>query len=102
MRLKSNVAKQKDKKKCISTRDPNTPLMCRGYKEVQDRLMKAPKFSMCCGNCNSYYKKDTDTEECCQDSNVLEFDMVIEENRIYCLRWKPVSDEEVVNNPYEY
>lgn len=62
----------------------------RGYKAVRDKVGKCPKFNMSCTNCASYYQADGDTEECCQDSSVLEYDMVIEENRVYCIKWKPL------------
>ncbi len=63
----------------------------RGYEPVREKLNKAPRFSMSCGNCSSYYQAEGDTEECCQDPSVLEYDMVIEENRVYCIKWKPIG-----------
>lgn len=60
----------------------------RGYKDVREKLNKSPKFSMSCTNCKYYYQAVGDLEECCQNTEVLEYDMTFEENRVYCLRWK--------------
>ncbi len=63
----------------------------RGYQSVRDKVNKSPRFSMSCGNCASYYQSEGDTEECCQDPSVLEYDMVVEDTRVYCIKWKPLK-----------
>lgn len=63
----------------------------RGYKETRQKMSKSQRFYMSCGNCANYYQAEGDTEECCQDLNVLPYDMVVDENRVYCIRWKPIN-----------
>lgn len=63
------------------------PVFTRGYKESRDRLAKNPHFVRSCFNCDFYYQAVGDKEECCQNPNVLQFDMVVSENNIYCVHW---------------
>ena len=72
--------------------------LSRGYKDVREKLKKNPKFTMCCTNCTYYYKCSGDKEEVCQNDNVLKYDMVVSDNRIYCLRWKSVATNTKGNN----
>ena len=62
-----------------------------GYSEVSERINRNPKFLRTCENCKHYYQDNEDKEELCQNSEVLEYDMVVEENRVYCIRWEPIS-----------
>jgi len=64
-------------------------LFTHGYKEVRDRVAAGAKFARSCFNCASYYQASGDTEEVCQNPEVLQYDMVVEGNNIYCLKWKP-------------
>lgn len=61
----------------------------RGYTSVREKVDSLPKAYMSCMNCVFYYQAEGDIEECCQNSSVLEYDMVVEENRVYCLKWIP-------------
>lgn len=67
------------------------PLFTRGYQESRERLSKNPYYSRSCFNCAYYYQASGDKEEVCQNPDVLEFDMVVAENNIYCLKWRPSS-----------
>lgn len=60
----------------------------RGYKSVRDRLDKSAKYSMSCGNCKHYFQASGDKEEMCQNNGVLEYDYIVDGNRIYCLQWE--------------
>ena len=61
----------------------------RGYQVCKDRIDRNPKFNRSCLNCDSYYQAVGDKQECCQDTSVLEYDMITENNNIYCAHWKP-------------
>ena len=63
----------------------------RGYKEVSEKVMRNPKFFRSCYNCYYFYQSREDREELCQNPDVLEYDMVIEEDRFYCIKWRPVG-----------
>ena len=67
------------------------PIFSRGYKECRDKLSKNSKYTRSCFNCHYYFQASGDKEEVCQNTNVLEYDMVVSDNSIYCLRWKPSS-----------
>lgn len=67
------------------------PLFTKGYDEVNDRVSKGSKFTMSCYNCQFYYQTEEDTEEMCQNPEVLEYDMVMTPTSIYCNRWRPVQ-----------
>lgn len=63
----------------------------RGYKEVRDRINTNPYYSRSCFNCAYYYQASGDKEEVCQNEEVLQYDMVVDGNNIYCLKWKPLN-----------
>ena len=65
----------------------------RGYKECREKLSSNPSFSRSCFNCVYYYQAVGDKEEVCQNSEVLEYDMVVDANlnSVYCLKWTPSS-----------
>lgn len=63
------------------------PMFTRGYKESRERLAKNPYYCRSCFNCDYYYQAVGDKEECCQNSNVLEYDMVVDKNNVYCVHW---------------
>lgn len=64
------------------------PLFNRGYKEVTKKIGKGSKYTMSCFSCDHFYKAPGDSEEVCQNPNVLKYDMVITESSIYCNHWK--------------
>lgn len=65
------------------------PLFTRGYEESRERLSKNSHFTKSCFNCGHYFQASGDKEEVCQNPNVLEYDMVVTENNIYCVQWTP-------------
>lgn len=64
----------------------------RGYNEIRKKMNTSAKYTKCCNNCAFYYKDRSDKEEVCQNSQVLEYDMVYEDNRVFCCRWKPANE----------
>lgn len=73
----------------------------RGYKECRERVMKSAKFTRSCFNCDYFYKGVGDTEEVCQNSNVTQFDLVMEENNVYCCYWKQCSRKNEENTLFK-
>ncbi len=63
----------------------------RGYKECRDRLSSNPYYTRSCFNCAYYYQSVGDKEEVCQNKDVLEYDMIVSGNNIYCLKWEASS-----------
>ena len=80
-----------DPEEHISKPKKKKSMFTRGYSESRERLAKNPYYSRSCFNCAYYYQASGDKEEVCQNPDVLEFDMVVEANNIYCLKWKPNS-----------
>ena len=74
------------------------PIFSRGYKECRDRLANNSTFSRSCFNCAYYYQASGDKEEVCQRSDVLEYDMVVNNNQIYCLKWEQCKPKETMFN----
>lgn len=64
------------------------PLFNRGYNEVRNKIGKGSKYTMSCFNCQHYYKTDEDVSEVCQNPRVLQYDMVVTENNVYCNLWE--------------
>jgi len=74
----------------------------RGYKEVKEKVNKYPKIFMSCLNCVYYYQAVGDKEECCQNTEVLQYDMVVEDTRVYCIRWETnYFKKEKPKNPFK-
>ena len=67
------------------------PLFTRGYQDSRERLAKNPYYTRSCFNCAYYYQASGDKEEVCQNQDVLQFDMVVTENNVYCVKWRPSS-----------
>lgn len=67
------------------------PLLSRGYDESRERMEKNSYYSRSCFNCAYYYQDFGDKEEVCQNSDVLEYDMIVDGNTVYCLKWKSAS-----------
>lgn len=65
-------------------------MFTRGYQESRERLNKNPYYTRSCYNCQYYYQASGDKEELCQNEDVIQYDMVVEPNNIYCLKWKPL------------
>ncbi len=64
-------------------------IFTRGYGECRKRLANNSRFTRSCFNCAYYYQAVGDKEEVCQNETVLQYDMVLEGNNIYCLKWQP-------------
>lgn len=67
------------------------PVFTRGYKECRERLSSNPYYTRSCFNCAHYYQAVGDKEEVCQNPDVLQYDMVVDGNNIYCLKWTQSS-----------
>lgn len=67
------------------------PIFTRGYQESRERLANNSYYTRSCFNCAYYFQASGDKEEVCQNTEVLEYDMVVEGNNIYCLKWLPSS-----------
>lgn len=72
------------------SKKPTKPktLFSRGYKECRNNINKNPYYLRSCFNCKYYYQASGDKEEVCQNPNVIEYDMVVNENNVYCLKWE--------------
>lgn len=60
----------------------------RGFKQLRKKLEENPKYIMSCFNCDHYSQEDGDSEEVCQNSSVLKFDMREEYGNIFCIYWR--------------
>ena len=67
------------------------PVFTRGYQESRERLSNNSYYTRSCFNCAHYYQASGDKEEVCQNQDVLQYDMVVDGNNIYCLKWQPSS-----------
>ena len=67
---------------------PKRPKFTRGYETCRKRIAKNPYYSRSCFNCEYFYQAVGDKQECCQNTNVLEFDMIVKDNTVYCVHWK--------------
>lgn len=76
-------------------------LMSRGYSNIRDRINKNPFYNRSCFNCIYYYKKRGDDEELCHNNNVLEYDVCVDGNRIYCGFWGGIKNESRENDERE-
>lgn len=79
--MKLRPKKQEEDKKLQS-------MFTVGYSEVRKRVSKGSKYTMSCYNCNYFYQSEEDTEEVCQNLDVLSFDMIITDTTVYCNRWE--------------
>ena len=73
-----------NKKKCGQ-------IFSRGYQVSRERLAKNPYYTRSCFNCQYFYQASGDKEEVCQNNSVLEYDMVVTTNNVYCVKWMPCS-----------
>lgn len=60
----------------------------RGYKEVRATVNEHSKYVRTCENCKYFYQAIGDNDEVCQNDKVLQFDVIVDENRVYCHYWK--------------
>lgn len=65
-------------------------LFNRGFKEVRDRLCRKSKYTMSCYSCNWYYQAPGDTEETCQNPDVLSYDITVDEFGVCCPKYEPI------------
>jgi len=77
-----------EKKKAYTSK-----MFTRGYDECRERLSRNSRYSRSCFNCAYYYQDFGDKEEVCQNTDVLQYDMVVEGNNLYCLKWQPSSNK---------
>lgn len=70
------------------SKNKKSPVISRGYSIAREKAAKSSKFLKSCYNCEYYYQSEEDTEEVCQNPNVLPYDMVITSSNIYCSLWK--------------
>lgn len=63
----------------------------RGYNESRQRMESNSRFTRSCFNCAYYYQMHGDKSEVCQNNSVLEYDMIVEGNNIYCLKWEQAT-----------
>lgn len=67
------------------------PKFTHGYNESRGRMEKNSYYSRSCFNCAYYFQAHEDKEEVCQNNEVIEYDMIVDGNNIYCLKWKLAS-----------
>ena len=67
------------------------PMFTRGYQESREKLANNPFYTRSCFNCAFYFQASGDKEEVCQNQDVLQYDMVVTNNNVYCLKWQPSS-----------
>lgn len=79
-----------------NSRKKKRPMFSRGYQVSREKLAKNPYFSRSCFNCAYYYQASGDKEEVCQNQEVLQFDMVVTDNNVYCVKWQPSSNSKTV------
>lgn len=83
----------------MNNKKKSKPVFTRGYKDVRARIEKYPKFFMSCLNCDYYFKDKGDDVELCQNPNVLQYDMVVEPDRVYCIHWVLFNDHKTKIKP---
>ena len=69
-------------------------LFSRGYSQSREKMKNSGMYSMSCFNCKNYYQAVGDKEETCQDSSVLEYDMIVDGHRVYCTHWESCNNTE--------
>lgn len=76
------------------SRPDKSKIFSRGYQESRARLEKNSFYTRSCFNCAYYYQASGDKEEVCQNEDVLQYDMVVTNNNVCCLKWQPSSVNE--------
>lgn len=82
-----------DPKDYVSSQKKKRPKFTRGYQESRERLNKNAYYLRSCFNCDDYYQASGDKEEMCQNPTVLQYDMVVTDNNVYCLKWHSSSSK---------
>ena len=75
----------------MSKKKKERPLYTRGYDELSEKISKGAKFLSDCRNCEYFYLDTTEGEELCQHPSVLQYDIVVDDNRIFCAYWNIVK-----------
>lgn len=70
----------------------------KGFDKSRKRARKGLKYIRSCFNCDYYYKAVGDKEEVCQNPNVSEYDLVVDNNNISCTYWAQISDNKKKEN----
>lgn len=65
----------------------NLKLFTTGYAPIYKKA-KDNRYIWSCDSCKYYYQGIGDKEELCQNSNVLEYDIKVDGNRVFCGWWK--------------
>lgn len=73
----------------------------KGYKDSREKVKRSAKFTRSCFNCDYFYKTMSDKEEVCQNPNVTQFDLVTEENNIFCCYWIQSERKEDSNSLFK-
>lgn len=73
----------------------------KGYKDSREKVKRSAKFTRSCFNCDYFYKTISDKEEVCQNPNVTQFDLVTEENNIFCCYWRQSERKEDSNSLFK-
>lgn len=73
----------------------------KGYKDSREKVKRSAKFTRSCFNCDYFYKTMSDKEEVCQNPNVTQFDLVTEENNIFCCYWRQSERKEDSNSLFK-
>lgn len=71
------------------------PLCTRGYSELLEQQKKKSRYIKHCNSCASYYADKGETEEYCQNNNVLPYDVVQDGSNIFCHYWKPCEPKDL-------
>lgn len=66
----------------------------KGYSFSRKKAKKGIKYIRSCFNCDYFYKAIGDSDEMCQNPNVLEYDLVVDNNNIYCTYWCLVREND--------
>lgn len=68
--------------------------LTKGFKPIREKVVKSARYMRACDNCKYFYQTPEDEEEVCQNSNVLEYDICVDGNRVYCTFWKGIGTNE--------
>lgn len=91
----------KNPKETPTKKSTKKELFSRGFGSVQSKLLKKNRFVMSCYNCAYFYQAVGDSEELCQNPDVLRYDMTITENNISCTKWEPCLRSQSVKSLFK-
>lgn len=72
--------------------EPTPSIFGVGFSSISARAKKG-KYLASCFNCKYFYQDKGDSEELCQNQNVLEYDMIKTPTSIYCNYWELFEGE---------